>query len=84
MTDLKISYLSNHDSGPEDTASQFARPDWASGPSRFADSSPHVTTGELRRPVFRTSDSTPSISTADLQRPRWAMAPGVVGNERIA
>ena len=84
MTELKISYLSNHEAGPEDTASQFARPDWASRPSSLSDSSPHITTAELRRPVFKTSDSTPAISTADLQRPRWAIAPGVVGNERIA
>ena len=84
MTELKISYLSNHTPGPEDTTAAFVRPLWASRPSRLGDSTPNVTTAELRRPVFKTSDSTPSISTADLQRPRWPKASGVLGNERIA
>lgn len=81
MTELKISYLSNHPPGPEDTTAQFARPAWALRPSSLSDSTPHVTTAELRRPVFKTSDSTPSISTADLQRPRWAKSGG---DERVA
>ena len=84
MTELKIPYLSNHTPGPEDTTAQFTRPVWASRPRGLSDSTPNVTTAELRRPVFRTSDSTPSISTADLQRPRWPKASGVLGNERIA
>ena len=79
MTELKISYLSNHTPGPEDTTAQFVRPPWASRPSSLSDSTPRVTTAELRRPVFKTSDSTPSISTADLQRPRW-----VARNGRLA
>jgi len=84
MTDLKISYLSNHPAGPEDTAAQFARPAWATRPGSLSDSSPRVTTAELRRPVFKTSESSPSISTGDLQRPAWAEAPGRAGRERIA
>ncbi len=82
MTELKISYLSNHPPGPEDTTAQFVRPAWASRPTSLSDSTPRVTTAELRRPVFNTSASTPSISTADLARPTWAKAPGA--NERIA
>ena len=81
MTELKISYLSNHTPGPEDTTAAFVRPAWASRPRRLSDSTPCVTTAELRRPVFKTSDSTPSVSTADLQRPRWA---GPMGNGRLA
>ena len=82
MTELKISYLSDHPPGPEDTTTQFVRPAWAaSRPASLSDSTPRVTTAELRRPVFKTSDSTPSISTADLQRPRWA---GEMGNGRLA
>jgi hypothetical protein len=84
MTELKISYLSNHTPGPEDTTAAFVRPAWAKRPSSLSDSTPRVTTAELRRPVFKTSDSTPSISTADLPRPRWAVSSGVMGNERIA
>ena len=84
MTELKISYLSNHTPGPEDTTAAFTRPAWASRPSSLSDSTPRVTTAELRRPVFKTSDSTPSISTADLQRQAWVKAPGVMRNERIA
>jgi hypothetical protein len=82
MTEFKISYLSNHPAGPEDTAAQFARPNWASRSTGLSDSSPRITTAELRRPVFKTSESTPSISTADLQRPAWA--PGRVSHGRIA
>jgi hypothetical protein len=82
MNDLKISYLSNHPAGPEDTAAQFSRPSWASRPSSLSDSSPRVTTAELRRPVFKTGESSPSISTADLQRPTWA--PNRISRERIA
>jgi len=74
MTELKISYLSNHTPGPEDTTAAFVRPAWASRPRGLSDSTPRVTTAELRRPVFKTSDSTPSISTADLRRPRWVAA----------
>lgn len=81
MTELKISYLSNHPPGPEDTTAAFVRPSWASRPKSLSDSTPRVTTAELRRPVFKTSDSTPSVSTADLQRPRWV---GAMGNGRIA
>jgi hypothetical protein len=81
MTELKISYLSNHTPGPEDTTAAFVRPAWAR-PSCLSDSTPRVTTAELRRPVFKTSDSTPSISTGDLARPKWARASS--GNERIA
>jgi hypothetical protein len=84
MTDLKISYLSNHPPGPEDTARAFVRPAWAVGPAGPVESMPHVTTAELRRPVFRTSDSTPSISTADLPRPTWVRAGEKLGFERIA
>lgn len=84
MTELKISYLSNHPPGPEDTTAAFVRPAWASRPKSLSDSTPRVTTAELRRPVFKTSDSTPSISTADLQRPRWVKAPGVIVSARIA
>ena len=71
-------------SGPEDTADAVRAADLGFASEQPERSTPHVTTAELRRPVFRTSDSTPSISTADLQRPRWATAPGVIGNERIA
>ena len=55
-----------------DTAT-FERPSWATRPVSFSDSTPRVTTAELRRPIF-TSDSTPHISTGDLLRPGWAKA----------
>ena len=84
MTEMKISYLSNHPAGPEDTASQFNRPSWVSRPAGLSDSTPRVTTGELRRPVFKTSDSTPSVSTADLPRPTWVKVKGGLGIELIA
>ena len=84
MNDLKISYLSNHPAGPEATASQFNRPSWASRPVGLSDSTPRVTTGELRRPVFKTSDSTPRVSTADLPRPSWAKVEGGLGIVLIA
>jgi len=51
--------------------STFDRPAWVPRPSSLSDSTPRVTTAELRRPVF-SRDSMPQVSTGDLQRPTWA------------
>jgi len=57
--------------GLPNTASEFVRPTWVNRQPSFSDSTPRVTTDELRRPVFTPGDSIPQIATADLPRPDW-------------
>jgi hypothetical protein len=57
--------------GLPNTASEFLRPVWAKRPLSTSDSTPQVTTDELRRPAFGPNDSMPKIETADLPRPDW-------------
>jgi hypothetical protein len=51
------------------STTEFSRPFWAPKKPNFSDSTPRVTTDELRRPVFTPSDSVPRVATADIPRP---------------
>jgi hypothetical protein len=57
--------------GLPNTASEFVRPTWAYRPFKTSDSTPQVTTDELRRPAFSSDDSMLPVSTAEIPRPAW-------------